>query len=167
MHLRNVFHLSAIFVFVFLKINLARAAPPSNSDCVKWCASNFANAGATCTSQAAHATGPCFTCGPKKTITSEKLCNGVCTNTASDKDNCNSCGNTCDLGFTCCSSSCANLLTDNSNCGLCGIVCPTGQICSNGACIRISNSCSCPPADNDGFVLVQSGEENGFLLYFM
>lgn len=109
------------------------AAPGGNSACAQWCALNFPQPG-PCTSAAAHGEGACYTCGPKKTNQAEALCNGVCTDTSSD----------------------------NANCGSCGNACSSAQTCTSGVCVG-SLTCMCPPTDNDGFPLVQHGQENGFL----
>jgi hypothetical protein len=75
-------------------------------------------------------------------------CNGVCTDTQNNPQNCGTCGNACNsgdfcsqgscnsvcLGSTLCGSACVNTDTDPNNCGSCGNACPTGQVCSVGQC---------------------------------
>jgi alpha-tubulin suppressor-like RCC1 family protein len=87
-------------------------------------------------------------------------CNGQCTDTTSDPQNCNGCGNLC-TGGTCVASACtcppadgalcpasgsshvcANTTSDPSNCGKCGRVCSDAETCVNSACVCPSgNTC--------------------------
>ena len=67
--------------------------PDGNSVCAKWCAANFTHPGADCTSLAARGGGPCYTCGPLKTIQTQMLCNEQCVDTLSDSQNCGKCSN--------------------------------------------------------------------------
>ncbi len=81
------------------------------------------------------------------------LCNGTCTNTQTDPNNCGQCGNACAPEQSCTAGSCAcpaaapvacgsgtfaictNTQTDPNNCGSCGVAC-TAQfpLCINAAC---------------------------------
>ncbi len=88
----------------------------------------------------------------------------VCTNFATDVNNCGECGDVCTLpnatpectGGVCMIASCnpgfgdcnnnpadgceTSLANDPNNCGGCGVVCATGQMCTSGSCVS-----SCPP----------------------
>ncbi|OJJ37783.1 hypothetical protein ASPWEDRAFT_39525 [Aspergillus wentii DTO 134E9] len=108
--------------------------PGGNSACAQWCATNFPNNPGSCTSQAAHGTGPCYVCGPRKPSGSTKnLCSGVCTDTSTDSNNCGSCMNKCRNTESCeggqCrpKSNCANpSMCGTVNCGICnGNTCNT------------------------------------------
>lgn len=92
-----------------------------------------------------------------------------CANTASDKQNCGSCGNVCSTGYLCangtCSLSCgalttcaptsgapycANIDSDPANCGGCGYTCTyphASSKCVNGCVI---GACTAPFLDCDG-----------------
>jgi hypothetical protein len=93
----------------------------------------------------------CAHCG------TQACCNGICTDTNTDINNCGQCSNACLPGpapdcvmgmcgcsgnsgsacaasDTCCSNGCKNLLTDQFNCGECGKKCSGNQACNNGAC---------------------------------
>jgi hypothetical protein len=73
---------------------------------------------------------------------------GCETNTATDNDNCGTCGTTCSGGQFCangscecpaatpdlCAGHCTNLQSDNANCGTCGNACPSEQTCVGGSC---------------------------------
>lgn len=80
---------------------------------------------------------------------SETACGGTCVDLRRNRDNCGSCGNSCQDGTVCimgtctvscptgqtlCGGLCATTATDRTNCGGCGVVCGAGQVCSNGAC---------------------------------
>jgi hypothetical protein len=87
--------------------------------------------------------GECVSCG------AEALCNGACTDTTSDVNNCGSCGSvcpypiegarTCNNGCctfeTLCGGSCTFTSADPLNCGTCGNVCPSG-VCNGGECCQ-------------------------------
>jgi hypothetical protein len=77
------------------------------------------------------------------------LCNGVCTQTDFDPNNCGTCGTVCPTGQLCstgvcgitcvggttqCGDLCVDTQSSNANCGSCGNACATGQVCSNGVC---------------------------------
>ena len=93
----------------------------------------------------------CAHCG------AQACCNGICTDTNTDTNNCGQCGNACLPGpspdcvmgicgcsgnsgqgcaasDTCCSNGCKNLLTDAFNCGECAKKCTGNQTCANGLC---------------------------------
>src|SRR5262245_16564576 len=78
----------------------------------------------------------------------EQKCNGTCTNTVVDPDNCGRCGNACGTGQVCLSSGCAgscpaplspcnrtcvDLSSDNANCNTCGNMCGNGMGCVGSA----------------------------------
>ena len=110
-----------------------------NSDAARWCAANFpANAGSACTSPAAHGTGPYYTCGPGQKNPSMALCSRVCVNTATDPNNCGSCGRAAGLGQTCCSGNLVTLATDPNNCGACVNKAGPGQSCCSGSLVNTS-----------------------------
>ncbi len=77
------------------------------------------------------------------------LCDGVCTPTGVDPDNCGACGADCAAdevcsggkctdeclpGLTACDRACADLDNDSANCGGCGKACAAGKGCANGRC---------------------------------
>ena len=83
------------------------------------------------------------------------MCFGVCTNLATDAQNCGKCDNRCDPGAACvngactplcpkgqvaCGNACADLQSDPGNCGKCGSACGPGEVCSGGDC-----TVSCQP----------------------
>ncbi|KAF2671724.1 hypothetical protein BT63DRAFT_422252 [Microthyrium microscopicum] len=93
--------------FVITLLALCAAASPAtsaNKRCEVWC-DNTNNPG-SCTSQAKSGLGACYTCGPYKTLSSEKLCDGKCADTASDAKNCGSCGNGCGSKKICSAGKC-------------------------------------------------------------
>ncbi|KAK4159933.1 hypothetical protein QBC43DRAFT_304259 [Cladorrhinum sp. PSN259] len=111
-----------------------------NSVCAKWCRDNFpTNPGGLCTSAASSGTGPCYECGPHKTVPSKILCTSVCVDSATDNNNCGACGNVCGSGTNCtagvcvpvgclsgltdCNGQCVDLTNDYANCGSCGNLC--------------------------------------------
>ncbi len=101
----------------------------------------------------------CSHCG------AQACCNGICTDTNTDTNNCGQCGNAClpgpspdcvmglcgcsgnsgqacAAGDTCCSNGCKNLLTDSANCGECGKKCTGNQTCTNGQCSCGGSTCT-------------------------
>jgi hypothetical protein len=83
-------------------------------------------------------------CGPGAT-----LCNGTCTVTDFDPQNCGTCGMACAQGEVCsggqcglscsggttkCGSVCVDTKNDPTNCGMCGMACAQGEVCSAGQC---------------------------------
>lgn len=91
--------------------------------CVKLC-----NPACTPVAQCVNGECVCFTSG-------FSYCNGTCSNSQTDPNNCGSCGHKCSTG--CChAGTCVspNYQTDPNNCGKCGNVCSTG-CCHAGACV--------------------------------
>ncbi len=79
----------------------------------------------------------------------QNLCNGTCTDTSVDSQNCGKCGNICPAdsncidgvcsspclpGQTSCNGNCVDTSSDSQNCGKCGNVCPANAVCINGVC---------------------------------
>jgi len=143
------FSLCFLLLSAFGSWTLAQpGSPGGNSACAHWCAANFANPGADCTSLAAHGQGPCYVCGPSKTSPTEQLCNGACSETSTDSKNCGKCGTVCPAGSTCssgackctnsglppCNGACPDLTSDPHNCGQCGHACQAGAPCLGGTC---------------------------------
>jgi hypothetical protein len=77
------------------------------------------------------------------------LCNGTCTDTSANSQNCGACGKICALdsicingaclspclpGQTSCNGSCVDIGSNSQNCGACGKVCPPEAACINGVC---------------------------------
>jgi hypothetical protein len=75
-------------------------------------------------------------------------CDGGCTNTQTDAENCGACNNRCPTGNACmagvcrvacvagqtlCAGGCADTLTSNLHCGACGNACGAGEQCMAGA----------------------------------
>jgi len=102
-----------------------------------------------------------FACGERSPLTDDldgggncgsgaQTCNGTCTVTQFDPNNCGACGNKCASGQSCvsgtctssecnggstqCGDECVDVQNDPANCGGCGDACPIGQVCSGGAC---------------------------------
>lgn len=96
---------------------------------------------------------------PVTCVSPSVLCNNICVNIATDKNNCGSCGVVCPnypnattscAGGNCIIASCnpgfadcdnfvgngceSNLNNNNGSCGGCGHVCPSGKRCVNGTC---------------------------------
>ncbi|KAK4460367.1 hypothetical protein QBC42DRAFT_253461 [Cladorrhinum samala] len=104
------------FVLFLLASAITAVQAQGNSACAHWCKDNFPNPGADCTSLAAKRLGPCYECGPLKTVPSKQLCAG----------------------------SCADTLTDNANCGSCGNACGSEAVCTNGVCKPLVTPCDTP-----------------------
>ncbi|KAF2665347.1 hypothetical protein BT63DRAFT_458919 [Microthyrium microscopicum] len=101
---------------VILLLALSAAASPaqqkdSSSRCKSWC--DNTNKPGQCTSQANNGLGACYTCGPYKSLASEKLCDGNCADTASDAKNCGSCGNECGSKKMCSAGKCVKSTTSS------------------------------------------------------
>lgn len=140
----------------------------NNSACAHFCNSVFApgSARGQCTSDAAHGTGLCYTCGPASPGGTKPICcpegSGNCTN-YSNTTCCSSgslcCGGTCATcpsggvcsgtscvcpsGYSNCNGTCLNTQSDPNNCGNCGHVCASGETCVSGACTCGSHG-DCP-----------------------
>jgi hypothetical protein len=107
----------------------------NNSDCAHFCNSIFAPGPARgqCTSDAAHHTGLCYTCGPASPGGTKPICcpensNGQCTSYSSAT--CCSGGQACQNG-TCC--------TQN------GSHCTQDSQCCSGVCDEYTSTCGCAP----------------------
>ena len=79
--------------------------------------------------------GPC----PTRTGTSGTCCNGQCTDTLSDSQNCGGCGLGCGVtvqtdGFDCCDGRCTDVGWDSMNCGKCGVRCASTETCDLWSC---------------------------------
>ena len=103
-----------------------------------------------------------------------QYCNGQCTDTTSDAQNCSGCNISCTGGAcvasachcppaapTLCQASassqvCADLTSDANNCNMCGHACSTGEICSNSTCVCSPGLTSC----NDRCVDLQFDNNN-------
>jgi hypothetical protein len=106
-----------------------RSVFSSNALCARWCHAVFGEtrAAGKCTSDAAHGTGLCVTCG---TVAPPDICcardsNGFCL------------GGTVVAGCTCDSSQCQ---TCDATTGTC-VGCPPGQTCQNGQCGCVGGVC--------------------------
>ncbi|KAF2664422.1 hypothetical protein BT63DRAFT_483139 [Microthyrium microscopicum] len=90
---------------VYLLLAVCAVATPSaspaavDSKCKSFC--NNVSLPDDCLTAAATGTGPCYECGPYKTITDQKLCDEVCVSTTHDAANCGKCGNECEYGQIC------------------------------------------------------------------
>ncbi|KAF2665330.1 hypothetical protein BT63DRAFT_428302 [Microthyrium microscopicum] len=104
--------------FAILLLALGVAASPASSKAPKQCV-DFCNDSSdtdTCVSQAKKGLGQCYTCGPFKTISSEKLCDG----------------------------NCVDINTDNDNCGDCEQSCGSKKTCQNGRCVKTTSAVPTP-----------------------
>jgi glucosylceramidase len=79
------------------------------------------------------------------TCTTGTACGQSCVNTATDNNNCGTCGNLCGIGQSCQASQCVCqtglilcnglcVQSDANHCGTCTMTCSAGQVCSNNAC---------------------------------
>jgi|SRR5579884_1044521 len=82
-------------------------------------------------------------------------CNGQCTDTSADDQNCGTCGNQC--ADVCCNGTCVLIDSDPNNCGDCGIVCGSGQTCQNLACVAVPQN----PAEAPATAPPQTAPETG------
>src|ERR1700753_736243 len=90
----------------------ASPASNSNSKCNNWCQNtNFPD---SCVSQAKNSLGPCYECGPYKTSSDGRLCDGVCADISSDVNNCGSCENECGSKHICSNGKCVKSTTSSS-----------------------------------------------------
>ena len=79
-------------------------------------------------------------CGGQCLGSQSTCCTNTCVDTATDPNNCGSCGNACGA-MSCCSSSCVDTMgSDNQNCGGCGVVC--NGTCVGGSCQTNNNTCT-------------------------
>ncbi len=82
----------------------------------------------------------------------QRVCDGECTPTNTDPDNCGACGETCASDEVCsggqclgsdqcmgqlsaCDRSCVDTNTDSDHCGGCDIACDDGEGCAQGSCV--------------------------------
>src|SRR5262245_36347784 len=92
-----------------------------NSDCAQWCHDILSGSAAGyCTSDAAHRSGLCTQWGPAAPAGYPDVCARRCCATAQP---------TCCGGTTCVSTA-----SDANNCGTCGHVCPPDTFCGVGLC---------------------------------
>src|SRR6266403_4052638 len=146
----------------------APSGPKGNRNCAKWCAQVFGpntSAAGQCTSQAAHGTGLCSTCGnvaPSSICcvrtsgycngtsvaaccaSGQHCCSGTCSECCADTDCTN--GNTCGSNNTCvCGSgaACTGICCQgNAPTAIC---CASGKVClSNGTCASNCDACVGP-----------------------
>jgi Stigma-specific protein, Stig1 len=109
-----------------------------------------------------------FGAGVSKSCQSWRDCNGTCVDSATDADNCGTCGKACPPQTICTSGSCrcpghqvscsidgrdtcVDLNRDPINCGSCGHACASGETCSSGLCcgsgqINCGGACTACPA---------------------
>jgi hypothetical protein len=103
--------------------------------------------------------GALVACNEEKVCSSadQRVCDGTCVATASDVQNCGTCGHACAAGETCsaglcicpadgradCDGSCVDVKSDPANCGACGIACSDGQVCTTGGTGETACAASC------------------------
>jgi hypothetical protein len=128
------------------------------------CSNSACSGGPNCTSPAIACSGACVNlqtdsnnCGACGSVCgySQSCLNGSCfgggclsvadcaappANSVAVCNSLNTCGFTCNSGFSACGNSCTNLLADSNNCGSCGAVCGTGSSCSNGTCSNTTDA---------------------------
>jgi hypothetical protein len=124
----------------------------TNGACVKPPCTGCIDSGGTCQSGTSSSAcgsggGTCLTCtgvqlcsgGSCVCPNGMSSCSGTCVNTASDSNNCGSCGNACPVGETCVSSSCSSA----PNCTQTG--CSKGQRCdtTTGMCVAGCSTTGC------------------------
>src|SRR5215208_2111371 len=148
--------ISAITLGGILGLSGIGTAFAKNKTCAQWCAAVFgANtpAAGRCTSDAAHGTGLCSSCGTA-TLPSSVCCTRNSSNNCTSYSgasccgssetglngsccaNANACGSTC-LAAPCDSSQC---LTCDSSTGTC-VGCTSGETCLNGSCCANDQVC--------------------------
>ena len=111
----------------------------TNTTCEANTASHCGDHATNCGTHGACVDGEC-TCTDGYT-----RCDGVCTNTQTDIDNCGTCGNACAYGLDCISGKCLgntycsgvshNTKTDLDHCGECNHRCDDGTTCVTGECV--------------------------------
>jgi hypothetical protein len=134
-----------------------------NKTCAQWCAAVFgANtpAAGRCTSDAAHRTGLCTSCGTA-TSPSSVCCTRNSSNNCTSYSGASCCGSdaTCLNGSCCakanaCGSTCLAAPCDSSQCLTCDsstgtcVGCTSGETCLNGSCCPndqvCGSTCGCP-----------------------
>jgi alpha-tubulin suppressor-like RCC1 family protein len=113
------------------------------------------------TAPATQSTAPVAVGGVNTCSVPTSSCNGQCTDTSSDPQNCGGCNNACITGDTCMAARCqcltpgtlcpapgptqvcADTTRDPNNCGACGRVCSGGKICVDSACVCPSGQTIC------------------------
>jgi hypothetical protein len=86
-------------------------------------------------------------CGAPCQPPSNACCSGTCADTSNDAQNCGSCGNSCQSGFTCCNGTCTQLGT-SKNCFSCGDACGDGYDCCGGTCTELGTDKDCAKCGN-------------------
>jgi len=110
----SIIHRSSLDLLTRVLTGVA-ASPTSNSNsqCNTWCQNT--NFPGSCASQAKDSLGPCYECGPYKTSSNEKLCDGVCADTSNDVKNCGSCENLCGSKQICSTGKCVKATTSSKS----------------------------------------------------